>query len=186
MAYTNPNQTADYTLSEGTLVGSTIANSTAATGDVYAKNLTVDNAAVVVSNATIAAGGYINATAGAVFKNMTVQSGGLFNRTAGVTLSGLSVASGAKLTNVLGGAIKWQGTWTIQSGANFGGYTNIYTDTDGYLNMNGRGMAGAIYCSINVKNITINSYLYHYGRVSSGTVTSRSDNGDALRMQTHV
>ena len=182
MSYTNPNQTADYTLSEGTLVGSTIANSTAATGDVYAKNLTVDNAAVVVSNATIGAGGYINGTAGAVFKNMTVQSGGSFNRTAGVTLSGLTVASGAKLTNVLGGAIKWQGTWNIASGANFGGYTNIYTDTDGYLNMNGRGMAGAIYCSINVKNITINSYLYHYGRVSSGTVTSRSDNGDALRM----
>ena len=74
----------------------------------------------------------------------------------------------------------------IQSGANFGGYTNIYTDTDGWLNMNWRGMGGAIYCSINVKNITINSYLYHYGRVSSGTVTSRSDNGDALRMQTNA
>ena len=182
MSYTNPNQTADYTLSEGTIVGSTIANSTAATGDVYAKNLTVDNAAVVMSNTTIDAGGYINATAGANFKNMTVLSGGTFNRTAGVYLSGLTAASGAVLNNVLGGAIKWQGTWNIQSGAKIGGFTNIYTDTDGYLNMNGRGMAGAIYCYINVKNININSYLYLYGHVSGGTVASRSDNGDALRM----
>ena len=186
MSYTNPSQTADYTLSEGTLIGSTIAESNAQTGDTYAKNLTVDNAAVVMSNTTIDAGGYINATAGAVFKDMTVLSGGTFARTAGVTLSGLTATSGAVLNYVRGGAIRWQGTWNIQSGANFGGYTNIYTDTDGWLNMNGRGMDGAIYCSINVKNITINSYLYHYGRVSSGTVTSRSDNGDALRMQNNA
>ena len=178
MSYNNPSGEATYTYTNsGTLIldpatSGLIASSATAGSQYYAQNLTIPTGGAVVSGATIDDKGklYTNQTV----YNITVLSGGTLQRGGGgIGANNITVMSGGTMLSWNGGQAYWAGTWNIQSGANIFGYTDVYTDADGYLNYGWHGLTGALNPFIGIRNIDINSYLYvKGGKGVSGAIVS--------------